>query len=209
LSGSQHKAPGFAGGYLLTLILALTCTFGVQARGKPPTKVQQSVAILSEAEESTLLWMREEEKVARDVYLTLYNAWNKKVFANIADSERSHMDALLKKIESFGLVDPVIPGIGSFSNPELQVVYDGLITQGKLSYIDALIVGASIEDMDIRDINNAIAETSNLGLKTTYESLLEGSKNHLRAFVGLLEQAGVEYSPQFIEQALFEAILGV
>lgn len=194
---------------LMTLILALTCTFAVQARGKPPTKVQQSVAILSEVEESTLLWMREEEKVARDVYLTLYNAWNKKVFANIADSEQSHMDALLKKIESFGLVDPVIPEIGDFSNPELQILYDGLITQGKLSYIDALIVGATIEDMDIRDINNAIAETSNLGLKTTYESLLEGSKNHLRAFVGLLEQAGVEYSPQFIEQALFEAILGV
>ena len=119
------------------------------------------------------------------------------------------MDALLKKIESFGLIDPVIPEIGSFSNPELQALFNDLVAEGNLSYVDALIVGATIEDMDIRDINNAIAETSNLGLKTTYESLLEGSKNHFRAFVSLLEQEGVEYSPQFIEQALFDAILGV
>jgi len=194
---------------LMTLLLTLTCTFTAQAGGKSGIKQQQTVTLLSEEEESTLLWMREEEKVARDVYLTMFTQWNKTVFANIADSEQSHMDALLKKIESFGLIDPVLPAIGSFSNSELQALFDELVAKGHLSYVDALIVGATIEDMDIRDISAAIAQTSNLGLKTTYESLLEGSKNHLRAFVGLLEEQGVTYSPQYIEQALFDAILGV
>ncbi len=63
--------------------------------------------------------------------------------------------------------------------------------------------------MDIRDISNAILKTENLALKTTYESLLEGPKNHLRAFVDLLEKQGIEYSPQYIDQALFDAILGI
>lgn len=194
---------------LISLILAFSCIFPVVAWGKSSLPTEQSVALLSSTEGDTLLWMREEEKVARDVYLNLYKIWNRTVFANIAESEQAHMDGLLKKIDLFGLIDPVLPEVGSFSNPELQALYDQLIAQGKLSYVDALIVGATIEDMDIRDISNAIAETSNLALKTTYESLLEGSKNHLRAFVDLLEKVGVEYSPQFIDQALFDAILGV
>ncbi|MCK9606338.1 MAG: DUF2202 domain-containing protein [Methylomonas sp.] len=194
---------------LIGLVLALSCAFPVMAGGKPAMTRQSSATLLTEAEEATLLWMREEEKLARDVYLTLYKLWNKPVFAEIAESEQAHMDALLKKIELFGLIDPVLPEVGSFSNPDLQSLYDELIARGQLSYVEALAVGAAIEDMDIRDIGNAIAETANLSLKTTYESLLEGSKNHLRAFVDLLDQQGVEYSPQFIDQAVFDAILAV
>ena len=55
----------------------------------------------------------------------------------------------------------------------------------------------------------AIEATSNLALKTTYENLLEGSKNHLCAFAGLLQNQGIEYNPQYIDQALFDAILGI
>lgn len=194
---------------LIGLILALACAFPVLAGGKPATTSRSSAAVLTVTEEATLLWMREEEKLARDVYLTLYKVWNKPIFSNIAESEQAHMDALLKKIELFGLIDPALPDVGDFANPELQALYDELVARGKLSYVDALTVGATIEDMDIRDIGNAIAETTNLPLKTTYESLLEGSKNHLRAFVDLLDQEGVEYSPQYIDQAVFDAILDV
>lgn len=197
---------------LIGLVLALSCAFPVLAGGKSATASRSSateLAALTETEEATLLWMREEEKLARDVYLTLYKVWNKPVFAEIAESEQAHMDALLKKIELFGLLDPALPDVGDFANPELRALYDVLIARGQLSYVDALTVGATIEDMDIRDIGNAIAETTNLPLKTTYESLLEGSKNHLRAFVDLLDQEGVEYSPQYIDQAVFDAILDV
>lgn len=193
---------------LIGLVLALSCAFPVLAAGKSST-ASRSTAALTETEAATLLWMREEEKLARDVYLTLYKLWNKPVFAEIAESEQAHMDALLKKIELFGLIDPALPDVGDFTNPELQALYDELVARGKLSYVDALTVGATIEDMDIRDIGNAIAETINLPLKTTYESLLEGSKSHLRAFVDLLDQEGVEYSPQYIDQAVFDAILDI
>jgi len=193
----------------IVLALALSSIFPVLAWGQGATPKLESVIVLSMAEEETLLWIREEEKVARDVYLTMYKIWDGSVFENIAESEQLHMDALLKKIEFFDLTDPVLPEIGLFTNPELQDLYEQLITQGKRSYIDGLIVGATIEDMDIRDITAAIEETDNLGLKTTYESLLEGSKNHLRAFVDLLEEQGIEYTPQFIDQDVFDAILDV
>ena len=119
------------------------------------------------------------------------------------------MDAILKKIKLFGLTDPSLLGIGSFTNPDLQELYSQLIEQGRLSYNDALTAGATIEDKDILDLMNAIKGTKNLALKTTYQNLTEGSKNHLRAFVGLLKNQGLEYTPQFISQDLFDAILRV
>jgi len=133
--------------------------------------------------------------------------WHQQVFRNIASSEQNHMDALLRKINLFRLSDPVLPRRGEFYSDELQALYDDLVTKGQLSYTDALEVGAIIEDLDIADLIEAVAATNNLALKTTYESLLEGSKNHLRAFTGLLQQQGVDYQPQFISQELFDAII--
>ena len=193
------------------LALAITVTMPVMAAGKQSGRqsTQTNTSSLSQAEEETLLWMREEEKVARDVYLSLYKTWKQNVFSNIADSEQNHMDAVLKKIEMFGLVDPVLPGLGEFSNSTLQSLYDNLVYDGKQSYVKALTVGATIEDMDILDLMKAIEQTTNLSLKTTYESLLEGSKNHLRAFVGLLRKQGEDYERQYISQELFDAILAL
>jgi len=197
----------------LILALSLFSAYPVLARGPAAgsyrLQSQQNATVLSEAEEDTILFMREEEKMARDVYLTLYKTWKKAVFNKIAASEQKHMDAIRKKLNLFGLPDPVLPNIGRFTNTDLQILYDQLITQGKQSYKDALVAGATIEDMDIRDLQTAIAATNNLKLKTTYQNLLEGSKNHLRAFVNLLQKQGFEYSPQFIDQALFDAILGI
>lgn len=204
---TTKKLIGFA------LSLSLLSAFPALAR-EPSSEAsrlqtQQSVTTLSEAEQETLLFMREEEKLARDVYIVLYKSWNKNIFKNISSSEQQHMDAILKKIKLFGLTDPNSSKIGSFINPDLQELYNELIYQGRLSYNDALTVGATIEDMDILDLMNAIKGTKNLALKTTYQNLLEGSKNHLRAFVGLLKNQGIEYNPQFISQELFDAILGV
>lgn len=194
-------------GYIL--VLSVCCAFPVMARGPSGGQNIQTNPSLSSAEQDTLLWMREEEKMARDVYLTLYKVWKVGVFSNIAASEQQHMDAILKKIDLYGLVDPALPQVGDFSQADIQALYEDLIASGKLSKIDALIVGATIEDMDIKDLLLTIASTNNLALQVTYQNLLEGSKNHLRTFVGLLQKQGVDYEPQYIGQEMFDAILGV
>ena len=197
---------------VLILALFLLTSTMVSAKGgarKGVNNNQLATTSLTDIQKETLLWMREEEKLARDVYLTLYKKWKKPEFSNIASSEQKHMDALLKKVELFGMSDPVLPGVGDFFDVDLQDLHDKLIDDGRESYIDALWVGATIEDMDMRDLRAAIDETDNLALKTTYESLLEGSKNHLRTYVGLLQQQGEEYIPQYIEPELFDAILGL
>ena len=165
------------------------------------------VSITAE-EKPTLLWMREEEKLARDVYLALFAQWNQFEFQRIANSEQRHFDVLGKHIVQFGLEDSASSATGVFNQPELQSLYDQLIFTGSQSYVQALTVGASIEDVDIADLVAAIDAATNPALKRTYGNLLEGSKNHLRAFVSLLRSQGADYTPVHMDPALFDAIVG-
>jgi hypothetical protein len=203
---------------LIATLAILACAVSVPAMAKgpnvpaiPKTAAQTAVTVASiDAEEANiLLWMREEEKMARDVYVNLYKLWKRPVFRRIANSEQRHFDAVGSKIDSYGLTDPAQPAIGQFANADLRAMYNQLLVSGGTSYIQALLVGATIEDVDIRDLQAAIEATDEAALKTTYQNLLEGSKNHLRAFVELLQDLGVTYTPQYIDPVLYDAIVGI
>jgi hypothetical protein len=164
---------------------------------------------LSEAEVEGLLYMREEEKLARDVYLALYDAWGLPVFSNIAQSEATHMEAVLTLINGYGLDDPAATrSEGEFTNPDLQALYDQLVAQGEQSLADALRVGAAIEEIDILDLADYIAQTDKQDIITVYNNLMNGSQNHLRAFVTNLErQTGETYVPQYLDNGTYTAIM--
>jgi len=162
---------------------------------------------LSAEEKKELLYMREEEKLARDVYLTLYRKWKLPIFRNIARSEQFHMNILGVLIKKYGLKDPVKNEIGKFTNPHLQELYNQLVAKGEKSLINALEVGATIEDLDIKDLEKAIAETDNEDLKVAYANLMKGSRNHLRAFTRLLKRFGYNYTPKYISKEEFERIV--
>ena len=152
-------------------------------------------------------YMREEEKLARDVYHFLSEKWNVQVFSNIEKSEQNHMDQLLSLVVSCEIDDYVLPGYGEFTNPHIQDLYDLLTAKGSLSLKDALEVGATIEDVDIYDLEEFALETDNETLLDIYESLTCGSRNHMRSFVNQLNIIGAEYTPQYISQAEYESIL--
>lgn len=164
---------------------------------------------VDEQEIADLLWMREEEKLARDVYITLGETWSLPVFSNISQAEQQHMDAVGALLDRYEIQDPVGDnGVGVFTNPELQALYDQLVEQGSQSATDALMVGGAIEELDILDLQKAIANTDNADIQQVYTSLNAGSENHLRAFVGNLErQSGESYSPQYMDQGAYDAIM--
>ncbi|MEJ2308620.1 MAG: DUF2202 domain-containing protein [Gammaproteobacteria bacterium] len=172
-------------------------------------EVSETVSILDYTEEQSLLFMREEEKLARDVYLTFYEQWEKPVFANIADSEQTHTDAVADKIEKYGLLDPVVDdSIGAFVNSFLLEKFYELVAKGQFSELEALMVGAFIEELDIIDLQEAIEETDESDIIELYSNLMRGSRNHLRAFVELIEEVtGEEYSAQLLDQEVVDAIL--
>ena len=137
---------------------------------------------LSAGDAANLLIMREEEKLARDVYQVLSSKWNVRIFSNIAVSEQRHFDAIGTLISRYKLTDPAQETAGVFTNRELQALYNELIAKGSASLPDALQVGVTIEETDIDDLKAEIAVTHNKDVLTVYGNLLSGSLNHLSAF---------------------------
>ncbi len=163
---------------------------------------------LNTDEENGILLMREEEKLARDVYLTLYDKYQVQVFSNIANSEQRHMDSILNLIDKYNLTDPISNDeVGVFSNQEYQDLYNQLVEQGSSSEIEALKVGASIEDLDIKDLDEWINKSNNDDFIATFKNLEKGSRNHMRSFIGTLDNYRENYNPQFISEEYYNEII--
>lgn len=156
---------------------------------------------LNDAETEGILFMREEEKMARDVYLTMYDKYPLPVFCNIPKSENAHMGAIKVLIDKYELEDPVGENItGVFTNTDIQNLYDDLVAKGSVDVIKALKVGALIEETDILDLDTHITEIDeNDDILTIYTNLRRGSTHHLKAFVWNLKMRGIEYTPQLMD----------
>ncbi len=171
-------------------------------------QLETSAVALTAEEEADMLFMREEEKLARDVYILLYDQWADAVFDNIAESEQRHMDSMAVLLNTYGLTDPVQDSrVGAFTNPDLATLFTTLTVRGQVSQLEALGVGAFIEEVDMRDIQAAIDNSGHADITQTYENLLRGSRNHLRAFVRTIENLGVVYEAQVLPQSDVDAIV--
>lgn len=165
--------------------------------------------MLSEQEISDLVYMREEEKLARDVYLYLYEQWGLAVFQNIAASEQTHTNSVLSLLNLYGIADPAAGlEIGQFQDANLQELYNQLTVQGSTSLINAIKVGAAIEEIDILDLQEAGTHTNQPDILFVYENLTQGSYNHLHAFVNSLRnQSGETYQAQYLSAEEYQSII--
>jgi hypothetical protein len=168
-----------------------------------------SLSDLSDDEIAGLLYMREEEKLAHDVYIALYETWGLRIFQNIANSEQTHTDAVNVLLDAYGLEDPAAgKAPGEFVDADLQALYNELTAQGSQSLSDALRIGAVIEEIDILDLETRLAQTENTDIRLTYENLMKGSRNHLRSFTSTLSrQTGETYQPQYLSPDVYQGIV--
>jgi len=164
-------------------------------------------SVLSPEEQDGLLYMREEEKMARDLYLAFYSRVKLPIFNNIAESEQMHMDSVKFLLDRYGLEDPALEQRGAFSNPHLQTLYNNLSQMGNQSAEAALMAGAAVEEIDILDLESRIQDTSREDIIAVYENLLRGSRNHLRSFVMALRQEGLTYTPRYLSQSQYDRII--
>ncbi len=167
----------------------------------------QNATPLSEQEIEGLQYMREEEKLARDVYLALYEEWKDPVFERIAQSEEQHTSMVKQLLDAYGIPDPAKDEEGVFTNQELQALYTQLVERGRESLAEALRVGALIEETDIQDLNERLESVEHEDIRRVYTNLKAGSENHLRAFITRLEALNESYTPSVLSQEEVEAIL--
>lgn len=188
------------------------CFEDVPTPSNSATLLMQSADETSELDDTEihhLLFIREEEKMARDVYRVLYENWGNPIFASIVESEQAHMDAMANLIAFYGIDDPVTTDeTGEFTNEDIAELYSNLVERGSQSEIDALLVGAYIEEYDILDIWKAFDETDEDRIQKVYQNLYEGSYNHLGAFVYVYELVtGESYARQLLEEEEYEYVV--
>jgi len=158
-------------------------------RGNTIGPNDQSLDVLTDAEIEDITYMRQEEKLARDVYLTLYNHYVEidpifaQIFGNISESEQRHMDSVKGLIDKYGLEDPVTnDAVGSFSNPIFVELFEKLVDLETVNKCGALSVGIFIEETDIADIEAALNHVTARDVSRVFNNLLSGSYNHWNAF---------------------------
>ncbi len=163
---------------------------------------------LSDEETAGLLWMREEEQLAHDVYTALSDRWGLRIFGNITASESTHIEAALQVLDRYDIADPAAGNeTGEFTDPRIQTLYDQLVERGTASAEDALEVGAFIEELDIDDLRIHSAATDVAALTDLYAKLGKGSRNHLRAFTSQLAARGVAYEPSRLDRNTYVEIV--
>lgn len=216
--------------FFLLVVILFAFSAGLAYSGSPKII---AVSTLDEGELHHLVFMREEEKLARDVYLTLGGLYpGLKPFAKIDGSEQRHTDTVKNRLEQYSIPDPNTDDrvgyfTGEYYGGYFLEKYELLTSWGSESSIDALYVGAFIEELDMKDIvhcpdvivdmDNGIDEgdcgllyTDEHSLIESYTNLLEGSKDHLRAFVRSIEKVIGEgnYLAQVLSQKEVDEILG-
>ena len=202
----------------LSIIIGLAvATPGLAAGSNGGQNQRIQTPTLSAQDSAELTYMREEEKLARDTYLSLSDYWFARsgnlpvvtVMQNIAQSEQKHMDQVEATLEKYGLPDPVVDEnqLGGFVNPELSALYSELLARGQKSPLDALLVGGLIEEVDIQDLHEAMLATQRADLDNLYASLLCGSRNHLRAFASQVAATQGSYVAQVLPQTEVNAII--
>ena len=228
-----------------TLVTAADSMKGGKDGNKKVTNAKTSTTLLDATEASHLTFMREEEKLARDVYLAFAEMYpDQPVFSRIAtQSEQTHTDTIRDRLALYDVEDPN-PGtnnlpesLGVFTGKEwgwyFEEKFQELTAAGFDSELAALYVGALIEELDMHDITECpqvmhapeaagydteveypdpcgLNYTDESGLINAYSSLIDGSENHLRAYVGQIEavEGYCTYEAQYITDDEVEDILG-
>jgi hypothetical protein len=162
---------------------------------------------ITEKDAEGLIFMWEEEKMARDVYAYFFDKYKHRVFGNITKSEAIHQLAVTRLMEGFEVENPGSDAPGTFLNEHIAELYATLIEMGELSLVDALKAGALIEETDILDLKEWLNQTENPSVTRVFTNLLKASENHLRAFTGVLKLQGVVYEPSVLNDDYYAAIL--
>jgi hypothetical protein len=162
----------------------------------PETTISQEDSAINEEEVKTdstvdtstlaemLTFIVQEEKLAHDLYVQLASTSGAQQFANIVNSESTHISLVQGLLVSYNIVDPTV-GLaeGEFLDQDLQALYDSLLASGSVDRAGAIAAGIAVEEKDIADIEVMLASELPSDVASVLERLLSGSQNHLTAFL--------------------------
>ncbi|MBN2664832.1 MAG: DUF2202 domain-containing protein [Bacteroidales bacterium] len=200
----------FTAKFLIVAFLSIILSLNLNAQNKKPCVNQQSTPKepISQAEIQILKYMADEEKLAGDVYKTLYETWNLRIFDNISKAEDHHQKLVVKMLTKYEIEYTPKTDRGKYNDPKMEQLYLDLVLEGKKSIVDALKTGAKIEDLDIFDLNSAIEnDVDSNDITAVFTNIRQGSYQHIKAFTNVLKRYDESYTPQYISEEEFNNII--
>ena len=180
----RHTTKILVGLTSAAVIVSGAAVAGAQALAADPTPSPSAGAALDEQAQEHVAFIREEERLARDLYTAL-DAHHDGLapFSMIKNAEQRHFDAAGRLIDIYHLDDPSEGAeAGEYAFDELQERYDGWLERGLKSEQEAFTVGVELETADIADLEKMIADIDNAQVDRVLGHLLQGSEHHLDAF---------------------------
>lgn len=173
------------------IAVGATLGFATVATAAPPTPrpspTATATASLDSEVAAELVYMREEERLSRDVYTAIAKLYpDATVFSTIAKSEQRHFDSVGVLLGRYGLDDPATQAKpGTYAEAELTELYAKLMATARTSVKDAYGVGVTIEEKDIADLKDVLKMSLPADVQQVMQNLLNGSEHHLAAFTSL------------------------
>ena len=218
---------------ILTTFVATVTGIATCSAAANPAAGNDSASVLDFNEQTHLVFTCEEEKLARDVYQVLGRRFPEVgSFHAMAENKEDSNCAVKALMQKYQVSVPrVNHNVGVFSwgiyGRYFTEKYLVLTDQGRSSLLNALYVGAFIEELNILDIehcpkvlvdiNNGINDASACGMQYTdnpdvlaiYADLLDESSEHLRLLVRDIEKiiGTGKYQAQVLPQEEVDAIL--
>ena len=154
----------------------------------PPISASAAFAVTDDTLSTDLTYGRDEERMARDLYLLFGRTYGAAIFDRIAASEQQHFDAVGALLTGSAIADPAAgQPAGTYTDPDVQGLYDQWKAEGLTSLEDAYAVGVALEQTDIADLEKITARQTDADVQRVLRHLLTASRHHLAAFTALAD----------------------
>jgi len=205
------KALSISISFAITIMLFLSgCGYSDtnQTKMKSINLDDYNLTALDDNQKYSLAYMWNEERLAQDLYLNLYNVNSDAIqLYNIAlKSEAYHIELVENLVKAYDLnITNLVDYTQNYSEAELkampagtygvtaiQDLYNTLYNNGAASVQASLEVGCMVEVTDIDDLDKYIIDAKeNQALIDTFNLLKDGSYSHYWAFDRALKNLGI------------------
>ena len=172
------------------------------------TPAFDSTADLTADEIEFIYAVREDEKVARDLYFSFFGTFGLKPFENIGKAEDNHIKATEKLFDYYEIDYPALSENGKFENAIRQKLYDSLLLKGTPE-LEAFKVMALLEETNIAEYGEVLKTIVNPNIKIVIENLAKASVNHFKAAIRQITALGGTYAPSLMTQEQYRAVIAV
>jgi hypothetical protein len=168
----------------------------------------RSQTVISDKDKSSLIYFREEQKLAADAFASYFEIWENKLFFNAEVNEKGHIKKVISLLEYYEIEDPAGDNEkGKFINDSIKNEYFNIVSFGRQSLIHAYLGSAELAEKDIFETGNAISETDNEKIIEVYKALKGSSEKYLKIFIGKLKDNSVVYRPKYLKEEDFNKIV--